>query len=362
MKRIVVLIVAIMLTCNTAFAEFTPQVDTNDGEKMYKFFDTLLRVTERNYRFGVTRQQLLEAAINEALKENPGLFDTLAKGAYSILDENSRYLSYEEYLGAAEKISGEFEGIGINVSEYNGKTIVGAPIKGTPAYYAGIMAGDIIVKVDDVDITGFVLDQTVKLIRGEVGTYVKLEVNRNGKLLVFDVARDVIKINPVSYEKIEGQNAAYINISSFNAYTSAFLEEALQELADKGIEKVVLDLRYNLGGLLAEAINVASFFVPNDTLIVIEDFKDEEKNTEYRSVPTDIKFDAVVLVNEYSASASEIVAAAISENKAGVLVGTTTFGKGTVQQNIQLKNGGAMWLTVAKYLTPLGNYIHELGI
>lgn len=362
-KAVAVLVCIAVFTCNLLVYGFTPQIDINNGEKMYNFYETFIRVTERNYRFGVTKEQLLEAAIRELLKEHPELFDELAKGAYSILDENSRYLSVEEYEPAVEKISGEFEGIGINVIDLDGMTMVGSAIKGTPAYLAGIMTGDIIVSVDDTDVRGFVLDQTIALIRGERGTYVKLGIERGGKLLFFDVMRDVIKINPIDYHVLEQQkNAAYVRISTFNANTASYLEEALRDLAGKGVEKIILDLRYNLGGLLTEAVKAASYFLPDNTLVVTEDFKDPERNQSYYSMPTDIKFKAVVLVNEYSASASEIVAAAIKENNAGVLVGVRTFGKGTVQQNIHMKNGGAMWLTIAKYLTPGGSYIHDVGI
>lgn len=344
------------------FAEFKPQIDINDGEKMYNFFNTLMSVTEKQYRFGVTREQLLEAAIKEMLKEHPELFDDIAKGAYSVLDENSRYLTMAEYDSRAETVSGQFVGIGINVSEYEGITLVGAPIKGSPAYLAGIQAGDIIVSVNGEDITGYVLDKTINLIRGEPETDVEIGIKRGKKLLSFNIKRDIIKINPVSYHVLDGNNAGYVNISTFNANTSVYLAEALDDLSSKGVDKIILDLRYNLGGLLGEAVSVASYFVPDGTLVVSEDFKDPEKNTQYHSLHTDKKFGVVVLVNEYSASASEIVAAAIKDNNRGVLVGEKTFGKGTVQQSIHLKNGGAMWLTIAKYLTPSGAYIHDVGI
>ncbi|MCK9477893.1 MAG: S41 family peptidase [Firmicutes bacterium] len=361
-KKIAALLIVLTLFSTAVFAEFAPQIDVQDGEAMYEFYNILLRMTERNHRFGATRQQMLESAVAEVLKEHPELFDEFAKGAYSALDENSRYLNLEEFNGAAETISGEFEGIGINVSEYNGITMVGAPIIGSPAYLAGIMAGDVIVSVDGTDIYGFVLDQTVKLIRGAVGTYVKLGIERNNTFLEIEVKRDVIKINPVTYKVLDDINAAYVSISTFNANTGICLEEVLQEIHSLNIDKVILDLRYNLGGLLNEAVYVASYFVPDNTLVVTEDYKDEKKALSHYSMPTGMKFNAVVLVNEYSASASEIVAAAIKENNTGVLVGTTTFGKGTVQQSIYLKNGGALWLTVAKYLTPNGSYIHEVGI
>lgn len=361
-KRIVSIIILLLLSCGVVSADFTPQVNIFDGEIMYDFFETMMSVTENSYRFGVTREELLEGAIKEVLKNNPDLFDEIARGAYSVLDENSRYLSLEEYSGASEKLTGQFEGIGIHVSEYNGKTIVGAPISGSPAHLAGLKVGDIIVSVDSEDIRGAVLDKTISLIRGERGTMVEIGVERNGELLTFNVERDVIKINPISYFAFEENNAGYVSISTFNSNTASYLEEALFELNKQGVDKIVLDLRYNLGGLLNEAVKVASYFLPDDTLVVTEDYKNPDNNIYFKSLPTSIKFDAVVLVNEYSASASEIVAGAIKDNEKGVLVGTTTFGKGTVQQSIRLRSGGAIWITVAKYLTPSGAYIHDVGI
>lgn len=362
-KRVISILVCLIMTFGTSvFADFTPQIDVKNGEKMYNFFNTLMNVTEKQYRFGVTKEELLEAAIKETLKAHPELFDELAKGAYSILDENSHYLESEEYDGRAEQVNGQFEGIGINVSEYDGITLVGAPIKGSPAQLSGIQAGDIITSVNGENISGYVLDQTVNLIRGERGTYVEIGIKRGDRLLSFNVIRDVIRINPITYYALGENNAGYMSIATFNANTSEYLSEALQDLSKQGVDKVILDLRYNLGGLLSEAISVASYFIPDNTLVVTEDFQNQEKNVAYSSQHTDIKFKAVVLVNEYSASASEIVAAAIKDNKQGVLVGKTTFGKGTVQQSILMKNGGAMWLTVAKYLTPSGTYIHGVGI
>ncbi|MDR0406254.1 MAG: S41 family peptidase [Clostridiales bacterium] len=361
-KKMISLLLCLLLTGGTVFAAFTPQIDVTDGEKMYGFFNTILSITEKQYRFGVTREELLDAAIKEVLKEHPELFDEMAKGAYGILDENSRYLTIEEYEGRSEQVSGQFEGIGINVSEYDGVTLVGSPIKGSPAQLAGIQAGDVIVSVDGEDIRGYVLDQTVALIRGERGTPVEIGVTRGGEQLMFTVTRDVIKINPVTHYALGENNAGYVAISTFNANTGVYLDDALRDLARQGVDKVILDLRYNLGGLLSEAVRAASYFVPDDVIVVSEDFQNPEKNTEYRAARTDIKFKTVVLVNEYSASASEIVAAAIQDHGAGVLAGKTTFGKGTVQQSVHLKNGGAMWLTIAKYLTPSGAYIHEVGI
>ncbi len=362
MKKLVCFILCFVLGVTSVYADFTPQIDITNGEKMYDFYNTLLRFTENNYRFGVSREELLEAAVKELLKNHPELFDELAKGTYSALDENSRYLSMSEFDTRFEEVSGQFEGVGINVSEFEGVTIVGAPIKGSPAFLAGIAAGDVIESVDVESIYGYVLDKAISMIKGEKGTSVELGIKRGNEQLKFVIVRDVIKINPVTYYKLDDGKTAYVNISTFNANTTVYLDEVLFNLNKEGVETIILDLRYNLGGLLSEAVKTASYFLPENSLVVTEDYSNPEKNFVYKSFDMGMKFNAVVLVNEYSASASEIVAGAIKDNKQGVLVGTTTFGKGTVQQSVHMKNGGAMWLTVAKYLTPSGAYIHKVGI
>ncbi|OQB13366.1 MAG: Carboxy-terminal processing protease CtpA precursor [Firmicutes bacterium ADurb.Bin193] len=362
-KALISFVLCLALCFTYTFADGEdPKTSPTDGEKAYTLFDQIVDFTAEYYRFGITKEELLDSALEGILKNHPELFDELMKGAYDALDENSRYLSLEENGANTERVTGQFEGIGINVSEYNGITLLGKPIKGSPAHIAGLMPGDRVLKVNKEDITGYVLDKTISLIKGEKGTSVELEILRDGQVLTFTIVRDLIKINPVEYYALGENNAGYVSISSFNANTTEYLEEALYNLASQGVDKVILDLRNNLGGFLREAISVASYFIPDDSLVITEDFKDPINNSEYRSYHTDLKFKAVVLVNEYSASASEIVAAAISDNKCGVLVGQTTFGKGTVQDGINIKNGGAIWLTIAKYLTPGGKYIHEVGI
>lgn len=361
-KRILTFVLCIAMVATVAHAQFVPQIDIEDGEQMHAFFETLISATNRLYRFDTSKEELYRAAIEKVLKENPQLFDDFAKGAYSVLDENSKYISVDEYEDVNSDVMGQFDGIGINVLESGGSTIIGSPIEGTPAALAGLKAGDIIVSVDGVDIRGFILDRTISLIRGEKGTPVTLGIQRGEAFFTVSIIRDTIKINPVTYQKLEQNNAGYVKIASFNANTSTYLREALLDLGTQGVDKIILDLRDNLGGLLSEAIMVASYFLPDGSLVVTEDMKNPEQSRAHTSLPTDMKFKVVVLVNEYSASASEIVSGAVRDHKAGQLVGVTTFGKGTVQQNIRMKNGGAMWLTIARYLLPSGEYIHEKGI
>ncbi len=362
MKKLIAIILCIILLSVGAAAETTTQIDLTDGEAMYEFYEALLRYTLSQYRFDVTREALLESALKAVLTNHPELFDEIAKGTYDALDENSRYLTAKEYENTYAEVLGEFSGIGINVSSFDGVTYVGTPIKGTPAYLAGIMAGDVIESVDGEDVSGYVLDKTTNLIRGEKGTTVVLGIKRGEQQLTFTIVRDTIRVNPVTYYKLDGGNAGYVSISSFNANTSSYLDEALFNLKKEGVDKIILDLRNNLGGLVSEAVKTASYFLPENTLIVTEDYKNPAHNVEYKSVNTGMRFKVAVLVNEYSASASEIVSGAVKDHKAGVLVGTTTFGKGTVQMPLHMKNGGAIWLTIARYLTPSGAYIHGVGI
>ena len=361
-KRIAIFALCFVMLFSNAYAKTTNEIDTTDGKVMYDFFENVLKATEKVYRFDVTRDELITAAIKKMITEDPTTFDKLMKGAYSALEEHSRYLSENEFTKATEDIGGEFVGIGVNISENNGKTVVGAPITGSPAHLAGLQTGDIIETVDGVDIAGFVVDKTVSLIRGVIGTTVTIVVDREGEKITFNIVRDTIKISPVEYNVLDKNNSAYVRISSFNANTDEYLSTALDELSKKGVDKIILDLRYNPGGLLIEAVNVASHFLPDNSLVVTEDYKNPEKNTKFYSQHTDKKFKVVVLVNENSASASEIVSGAIKDHKAGTLVGKTTYGKGTVQQPTRLKNGGAMWITVAKYNTPSGVNIDKIGI
>ena len=199
--------------------------------------------------------------------------------------------------------------------------------------------------------------------RGEPGTSVRLGIKREGVdgILYFDIVREIIKVNPISFKVLEDE-IGYIKIQTFNSNTEEYLRKALDEFDSKGITKLIIDVRYNPGGSLEQVVDVAKHFVPNKGPIVHIDYKKPEDKQTYYSDIEDSKYQLVVLVNEWSASASEIFAGAIQDSKAGTIIGVKTFGKGTVQQLIPLKKGGAMKLTMAKYLTPSGVAIDGVGI
>lgn len=360
-KRITAFLCAFVLTVTPAavFAEEEKQYDT---EHMKKVFNSFLNVTARDYRFGITKEELLQSAVNAIIEQHPEMFDELAKGAYSALDERSYYLTADEYEKRIEDVTQQFEGIGVTLSLKNGKAIILKVHSGTPAIIVGLKEGDIITSVDGTDVTDKDLDTIVSMVRGEVGTKVNLTIQRGVQQLEFSVPRAVITVPTVQYENYEKNNSGYIKIDSFSANTVNEFVEAVGELQSRGVDKVILDLRNNGGGYLSAAVDIASFFVPKDKLIVTEDYADDEKDVSYYSSGDFKRLGVVVLANEYSASASEIVTGAIKENAVGKVVGTTTFGKGTVQSSRPVSQYGAMWLTVAQYNLPKGDNIDGKGI
>lgn len=264
------------------------------------------------------------------------------------------------------EISGNFEGVGMEVGVRDGRLLVVTPIKGTPADRAGVKAGDFILKIDDRDAATLSTDEAVKLIRGKAGTVVKLTLSRPGvdAPVVLSITRAKIDI-PTIETSIKGENVFVISLYSFNANSASLFRQALRDFVNSGSHKLVLDLRGNPGGYLESAVDMASWFLPSGKVIVKEEFRGGEEGDDYRSKGYDIFDDSlemVVLVDEGSASASEILAGALKEHGVAELVGTTTFGKGSVQELVPITGGTSLKVTIAKWLTPNGHSISEQGI
>lgn len=327
-----------------------------------EIFNETLGMTEQYYHFGITKEQLMESAINYLLENNPEMLGVLSKGAYEALDENSYYLTKEEYESRLEDVTMEISGIGAVLQIQNGKAVITEVVRNSPAIVSGLKAGDVILNVNGVPVSGYVVEDVVALVRGPIGTTVNLQIERNGKILDFRIVRALITLETVTYKKLEKNNSGYIKIDSFAANTYKEFQTAILRLAAVGVDKIILDLRNNPGGYLISAVNIANFFVPDGKPIVIEDFPGEENDFTYHAEGDFERFKVVVLVNEYSASASEVVTGAIKVNKVGPVVGTTSFGKGTVQSSHTLPNGDGLWLTVAQYNLPDNTNIHGAGI
>ena len=294
---------------------------------------------------------------------NQKLLDGAIDGMVRALDDPySVYLDREKYAGLMSHFEEKFSGIGVRVEmDKDGHVVVSAPIKGTPGERAGLRAGDKIVRVDDRDITGLSLDEVVKLIRGPKGTSVKITAFRDGVKdpLVLNIVRADIVVPTVESKMLE-PGIGYLRIVEFNERVSTHVRDQLRQLQQQGMRGLILDLRQDPGGLLSEAVNVGKIFVPKGPIVSVVS-RTGKKQT-YESDSRGFGVPLVVLVDSYSASASEIVAGAIQDRGAGILVGSKTFGKGSVQSLINLADGAGLKLTTAKYLTPSGRSINGVGI
>lgn len=296
--------------------------------------------------------------------ETKELVHGAVRGMLATLDPHSSYMTPDMYKEMQVETKGEFGGLGIQIGVKDQRLTVIAPIEDTPAYRTGIEAGDIIAKVDEKLTKDLTLMEAVQHMRGPRGTKVNLTILREGspEPIVITIVRDIIKIKSVR-KKILDDRIGYVRISQFQESTPDDLEKALADLREQDMQALVLDLRNNPGGLLTAAVGVSEQFLEPDKLVVSIKGRNDRKD-EYRarinSAPED--YPMIVLVNKGSASASEIVAAAMQDWGKAVIIGTTTFGKGSVQTILPLTDGSGLRLTTAKYYTPRGESIHSIGV
>lgn len=265
-----------------------------------------------------------------------------------------------------EEISGSFGGVGMEIGITDGVLTVVSPLKGTPAYKAGIMAGDKIISIDGKPALKMGVDEAVKLIRGEIGTKVTVTFSRKGENapLVKELTRSSIEI-PTVDTKLLPSGVFVISLYNFSATSPDLFRKSLREFVESGSDKLVIDLRNNPGGYLEAALDMASWFLPTGKLVVTEDFGDGKPKTEYKSKGYDVftdKLKMAILVNGGSASASEILAGALSEYKKAALIGERTFGKGSVQELVPITTDTSLKVTVAHWFTPMGRSISNGGL
>ena len=315
-----------------------------------KIFSEVLSLIETNYVEKVSNQKLIEGAIH-------GLMKTL--------DPHSSYMTLDAFQEMKIQTSGKFGGLGIEVSVRDGLLTVISPIEGTPAFEAGVLAKDKIVKIEDESTLDMSLSDAVSLLRGDVGSSVNITIIRDGLKapLLVNISREIIKVQSVK-KKIYDNNIGYIKIRSFSSNTSSDLDKALSFFKNKNVTKLILDVRNNPGGLLNQAVEVSDRFLGNENLIVYTKGSTEEQNMRFTThTKTEyIDYPMIILVNGGSASASEIVAGALQDLGRAVILGTPTFGKGSVQTIIPISDGSAVRLTTARYYTPSGKIIQENGI
>jgi carboxyl-terminal processing protease len=325
------------------------EADADKSSSQVRTFGRILALVEDNSITKATSETLVEDAI---------------QGMLHTLDPHSNYLNRESFMEMRDEQRGMFYGLGIQINKRGPDqplTII-APIDGTPAAKAGLQPGDVISKIEGQDTLGLSVQDAVKKLKGEKGTKVTITIQRAGESGSFDVTivRDEIPTHSVAHAFMVQPSVGVVRISSFTSTTTNELDEALQKLKGQGMERLILDLRSNPGGLLDQAVGVASRFVPEGKLVVYTRGRIAGSDQDY-TAKGDVRTNAalIVLVDHNSASASEIVSGAIQDHDCGLVVGETTFGKGLVQRVIPLRDGGALALTTAKYYTPAGRLIQR---
>lgn len=345
MKRIYVLLLLLLLN-------YTPSIANDTTYEGISNFTRVLDLIERNYVEEVDPEKLTNSAIDGMLKT---------------LDPYSTYLSPERYRELEIGTSGEFGGVGMEVSEENGVLTVITPIEGSPAEKAGIKPRDQIIEIEGKSTQGMVVQEAVRILRGPSGTPVKITIRREGEKepRVITLIRDKIVVKSVKPELLEN-GIGYVKLAQFQDRTSQELTEAIDGLETqngKELSGLILDLRNNPGGLLTEAIDVVDEFIDSGLIVSVRG-RTEDQTREYYATKNGSfqTFPVVVIVNDGSASASEVVAEALQDSKRAVILGTKTFGKGSVQTIIKLEDGSGLKLTTAKFYAPSGRSINQVGV
>jgi len=343
--KIIIIFLFSFLILNKSFAE----TEKNIYEKIDLFSEVLNKI-DKEYVESVNQSDAMDAAINGVLQS---------------LDPYSAYMSPEVFNDMQTETSGKFGGLGIEVGMEHGVVKVISPIDNSPASRVGVKAGDYIVKINDIQVQGKSLTEAVEIMRGPVGSDIKITVRRRGvkKAIIFKITREIIKIESVKSKYID-KSVGYLRLTSFNENSGDQIKDKIKEFnKKKDIKGYILDLRNNPGGLLSQAIKISDFFLENGEIVSTKGRKISENRRWFAKKGDLTKGKTlIVLINEGSASASEIVAGALKDHKRAILVGENSYGKGSVQSIIPLKNKGAIRLTISKYYLPSGKSISEVGV
>ena len=344
-KKILLILFFSILFLNKSFS--------NNEDDIYlkiDLFGEVLETINKEYVDEINQSKTIDAAINGVLQS---------------LDPYSAYMSPKMFDEMQTETSGKFGGLGIEVGMEAGVVKVISPIDNTPASRVGIKAGDYIVKINETQVQGKTLTEAVDLMRGPVDTDIEITVRRIGvkKAIIFNITREIIKIESVK-SKIIDNKIAYLRLSAFNENSSKQIKNKIKEIKkDKKIKAYILDLRNNPGGLLSQAIRITDFFLDSGAIVSTKS-RIISENRKWFSKKGDLieGKTLIVLINYGSASASEIVAGALKDHKRAILIGENSYGKGSVQSIIPLKNNGAIRLTISKYYLPSGKSISEVGV
>tara|TARA_Y100000817_G_scaffold216517_1_gene170386 strand:+ start:483 stop:1616 length:1134 start_codon:yes stop_codon:yes gene_type:complete len=345
MKKILNLTLVFLLF----FSSFSYSKNEEDLYKKIDLFSEVLDKINKEYVDEINQGEVMDSAINGVLQS---------------LDPYSAYMSPETLKNMQTETSGKFGGLGIEVGMEAGVVKVISPIDNSPASKIGIKAGDYIVKINDVQVQGKSLNEAVDIMRGPVGTSIEITVRRPGvrKALIFNITREIIKIESVKSRVIDNE-IGYLRLTAFNENSSSQVKEKIKNFNKKNISTFILDLRNNPGGLLSQAIKISDFFLESGEIVSTKGRKKSENRKWFAGEGDLIEGKTLlVMINQGSASASEIVAGALKDHKRAIVLGENSYGKGSVQSIIPLRNSGAIRLTISKYYLPSGKSISEVGV
>ena len=343
MKRKISLLVVVFMLL-TSITTYGQVLDQEKLDEDIDFMKNIINLVIDRYHYEVDQDDIID-----------GLYD----GFFGVLDEYSVYYTEDEYKRLMEDTAGEFVGIGVQITDLNGQTVILTPLPDSPAIEAGIKSGDIIKYVDGVDISGLTYSEAANLIKGEEGTNVKIGIIRDNKDLNFDITRKKVVTSSVE-GKILDNGIGYLKITSFVDNTPELVMKELLEFDENNVEKVIIDLRNNGGGTLDSAVELLNLFVTKGPVLYI-DYANGQEDV-YTSDLEEQKYELAILINGGSASATEIFAGAVKYKNEGIVIGTQSFGKGIVQSIFQLANGAGMKFTTAEYFSVDKKPVHKIGI
>lgn len=360
--------ILIFTMCFSTYASgFEPT--TNDsteeitGEKAYSYVEQAVALIMSRYKFDVKTEELYKAALEKILTDNPELMESAFKGMFDALDEHSIYYTEDELNSYLENLSGEVCGIGVLITLATEGLIISNVYNDTPAKEAGLKTGDIITHAGGVYLGGMDFDLAKQYVLGEEYTPVTITILRDGTSFDVTLIRRKINVAPGEYQIVEDGTMGYIHLTDFNNSAADFIEDALEEFDKNGIKDIIIDIRNNPGGGLNVLLDICSLFIPSGPAIHLEYKNPLRFSTLYAENESEVpKYNLAILVNEYSASAAEAFAGAVQDTGVGIVIGNTTYGKGTMQNIIQFKIGGGAKITEAVYLTPNGRSVNQTGI
>lgn len=355
LKALLILSFLIVPLLKTHAAEASPEVQKKSRYEKLELFNKVLYLIESQYYREVDTERLIEGAIN---------------GMMNTLDPHSAFLDREIFAKMQEETSGEFGGLGIEVTQKDGVLVIITPIEDSPAYKAGIKAGDKIVEINHESMIGVTLEQAIDHLRGKTKTKIILGIAREGVegIKNFELTREIVYLKPVRHELLQNRYG-YIRLTQFQKKSAEYIIDALKKMNEQvkdkeGLRGIILDLRSNPGGLLDEAVDVSSIFLKDGVVVSTEGRDPKNKEIRYvkKSGHKELSVPLVVLINGSSASASEIVSGALQDSKRAIIMGTQSFGKGSVQSVAKIDDQIGVKLTIAQYMTPLGRKIQAVGI